>query len=55
MLRHVEVKIIDRFTCRLQYSLINYVTEDMICAGEDNGGKDACQVGIIELVDSESL
>lgn len=44
VLRHVQVQIIDRVTCRLQHSLINYVTEDMICAAVPNGGKDACNV-----------
>lgn len=51
-LQEVEVPIIDRDTCNNLYNLsskyqlqTDLVKADMICAGYEEGGKDACQVG----------
>ena len=45
MLRKVTVPIVGRETCRAQYSTVNMnINDNMICAGIDAGGKDACQV-----------
>ena len=42
-LRKVTVPIVGRETCRAQYGTSS-ITNNMICAGIDAGGKDACQV-----------
>ncbi|EDV37201.1 uncharacterized protein Dana_GF13335 [Drosophila ananassae] len=43
LLRAVEVEIVDRGTCGAQYLTKDYtVTEEMICAGYLEGGKDTC-------------
>lgn len=42
-LKKVTIKIIDRETCRNIY-VDTEVTNNMICAGELEGNKDACQV-----------
>ncbi|EDW10703.1 trypsin alpha-3 [Drosophila mojavensis] len=43
MLRAVEVEIMDRNTCGSQYSTKDYkITDEMLCAGVEQGGKDAC-------------
>ncbi|XP_037694503.1 mannan-binding lectin serine protease 1 isoform X3 [Choloepus didactylus] len=42
-LMEIEIPIVDHSTCQKAYaSLKKKVTEDMICAGEKEGGKDAC-------------
>lgn len=39
----IEIPIIDHRTCQEAYAPVkNKVTRDMICAGEKEGGKDAC-------------
>ncbi|EDW60454.1 trypsin beta [Drosophila virilis] len=44
MLRAVEVEIMDTNTCGAQYLTKDYtITDEMLCAGVDEGGKDACQ------------
>ncbi|EDV98088.1 trypsin [Drosophila grimshawi] len=44
MLRAVEVEIMDTNTCGAQYMTKDYtITEEMLCAGFLEGGKDACQ------------
>lgn len=44
LLRAVQVEIMDTSTCGAQYLTKDYsITEEMICAGADEGGKDACQ------------
>jgi trypsin len=42
-LRKVEVPIFNQRQCEIAYSSVNAVTERMICAGYEEGGKDACQ------------
>ena len=42
VLQHVTVNIMAREQCRARYS-INEITDNMICAGTERGGKDACQ------------
>jgi trypsin len=42
-LRKVEVPIFNQRSCEIAYSAINPVTERMICAGFEEGGRDACQ------------
>ena len=39
---HVDVPIVGRATCKLNYGSSS-VTNNMICAGLAEGGKDACQ------------
>ncbi|XP_065366760.1 serine protease 53-like [Calliphora vicina] len=41
-LQEVEVKIIDRVKCDASYGY-DRIGQDMLCAGSDAGGKDACQ------------
>nr|KAF6478072.1 mannan binding lectin serine peptidase 1 [Molossus molossus] len=42
-LMEIEIPIVDHHTCQRAYdSLKKKVTRDMICAGEKEGGKDAC-------------
>ncbi len=43
-LKTVDVPIVARDKCRQNYQSFNDITEQMFCAGVDNGGKDACQV-----------
>ncbi|PSN49651.1 hypothetical protein C0J52_14792 [Blattella germanica] len=42
-LQVVEVPIVDRQQCNDAYSEYGGITENMICAGLEEGGKDACQ------------
>ncbi|CAI6101063.1 unnamed protein product [Clonostachys chloroleuca] len=41
-LRYVSVPVIDRAECAADYSGINAITDNMFCAGLQQGGKDAC-------------
>lgn len=41
LLQKVEVPLVTRATCNAAYS--NKITESMVCAGFEAGGKDACQ------------
>lgn len=41
-LRHVDVEVVDRQACQKAYGDI-LVSETMMCAAVDGGGKDACQ------------
>uniref|UniRef100_A0A8D2IUJ4 Peptidase S1 domain-containing protein n=1 Tax=Varanus komodoensis TaxID=61221 RepID=A0A8D2IUJ4_VARKO len=41
-LREVNIKVINRRICKEQYIAQHPVTENMICAGDENGGKDSC-------------
>lgn len=50
VLRHVEVEIIEQPTCASAYSWVNTVTDGMVCAGVPDGGRDACQVIIPQLL-----
>ncbi|XP_073811913.1 trypsin beta-like [Musca autumnalis] len=40
---NAEVLIVDRNVCNRQYAGVNEITDDMLCAAVENGGKDACQ------------
>uniref|UniRef100_A0A670JSD6 Peptidase S1 domain-containing protein n=1 Tax=Podarcis muralis TaxID=64176 RepID=A0A670JSD6_PODMU len=44
MLREVNVTVIQRSVCNDEnhYKHLMYVTSNMLCAGDDKGGKDAC-------------
>ncbi|KAJ8736120.1 hypothetical protein PYW08_006776 [Mythimna loreyi] len=43
-LRHVELRVINQATCRSNYLLRGMViTENMLCSGWPNGGRDQCQ------------
>ncbi|XP_063702311.1 trypsin-2-like [Culicoides brevitarsis] len=42
-LRSVVVPIVDHDDCVWAYQNFNKITDDMICAGYTDGGKDACQ------------
>ena len=53
VLRHVEVPIVANRDCNLNYGMLRTqfgpqyavdIEETMLCAGVDEGGKDACQV-----------
>ncbi|XP_028895424.2 trypsin alpha [Zeugodacus cucurbitae] len=44
VLQAVELQIVDALQCGVQYATKNYViTEEMLCAGAENGAKDTCQ------------
>lgn len=44
LLQEVDVQIVDRIACGAKYITKDYtITEQMVCAGVDAGGKDACQ------------
>lgn len=38
----VDVPVISRSICTDQYSSVNRITSNMVCAGYSEGGKDAC-------------
>ena len=42
-LRYVDVKMVDRDFCNAPLSYNGLITDNMICAGVDAGGKDSCQ------------
>ncbi|KAL4876757.1 trypsin-like cysteine/serine peptidase domain-containing protein [Aspergillus karnatakaensis] len=42
-LRAVDIKVIDHALCREWYEDVRNVTDQMVCAGVQGGGKDACQ------------
>ena len=44
----VEVPIVDQEQCKSYYAP-DLITDDMMCAGLTEGGKDACQVSIDEI------
>lgn len=46
VLRQVEVEVVDRISCYLSYLGLNTVTNQMVCAGVPEGGRDACQVRV---------
>lgn len=41
-LRKVDIPIVSRTTCRSQYGT-SAITNNMICAAENQGGQDSCQ------------
>lgn len=43
-LRSVKLPIISAHRCNSSASYSGHITNNMICAGFNNGGKDACQV-----------
>uniref|UniRef100_A0A4W3K974 Granzyme A n=1 Tax=Callorhinchus milii TaxID=7868 RepID=A0A4W3K974_CALMI len=43
MLQEVNITIIDRKKCSEYYKNNSQITDDMLCAGDKRGGKDACQ------------
>lgn len=49
VVRHVQVPIVDNAVCNKLYAKLAHIVEleipeDMMCAGFDDGGHDACQV-----------
>lgn len=47
-LRKVLLPIVSDEKCRDAYEHIKVITDDMICAGYDAGGKDSCKVRSME-------
>lgn len=45
ILREVEVTVVDRKLCSCYYNNKPKITDDMLCAGNEQGHKDACTVG----------
>lgn len=43
-LREVEVTVVDRELCNCYYNRKPAITDDMLCAGNKQGNKDACLV-----------
>lgn len=43
ILQKAEVLIVDQNVCKKQYAGVNEITNVMLCAAVENGGKDACQ------------
>ena len=55
MVNHVQVPVISNRVCNKMYEKISnkvrlHILSDMMCAGFDVGGKDACQVGIVRSI-----
>ena len=55
VVNHVQVPVIDNILCNRMYAKIAnkvklHISEDMMCAGFDVGGKDACQVSHVGLL-----
>ena len=50
VLNQVNVPIVSRAECSHPQWYGNSITEDMVCAGYRNGGKDSCQVTLIPPV-----
>lgn len=42
-LRAAEVPIVNQEKCNNVYKMVGSITKRMLCAGFDNGGRDACQ------------
>lgn len=42
-LQSVEVPVVNKKTCAQDYQGFNEITASMLCAGEEEGGKDGCQ------------
>ncbi|XP_044739535.1 trypsin alpha-3-like [Chrysoperla carnea] len=42
-LYYADVQVINRKICATRYELYNTVSTNMVCAGYDNGSKDACE------------
>ncbi|KAM7344443.1 trypsin beta-like [Cochliomyia hominivorax] len=42
-LQQVSVEIVDQSVCQEKYNGVNEITDKMLCAGVNGGGKDACQ------------
>uniref|UniRef100_A0A4W3K883 Peptidase S1 domain-containing protein n=1 Tax=Callorhinchus milii TaxID=7868 RepID=A0A4W3K883_CALMI len=49
MLQEVNITIIDRKKCSEYYKNNCQITDDMLCAGDKRGGKDACQVSVCQV------
>lgn len=52
-LQQVEVDIIKRETCRIKYP--GLISEQMICAGFDIGGRDPCQVSFTQANETAKM
>jgi Trypsin len=49
-LQQAIVPVWNQSKCRNAYSKFGiHITENQLCAGYDNGGTDACQVGIFSI------
>ena len=58
ILQQAIVPVWNQSKCRDAYSKFGiHITENQLCAGYDNGGTDACQVGIFQflLMDTEGI
>ena len=49
ILREAELPILDRSTCAKDYGR-SLFTENMMCAGFQQGGVDTCQVGLMLVI-----
>ena len=49
-LRQASVPIVSHAKCTSADWLSGRVTTDMLCAGHETGGEDACQVGVLNQV-----
>ena len=43
-LLHVQLPILENAACRSSYHRVFRITDGMLCAGEQQGGRDTCQV-----------
>lgn len=58
VVRHVTLPLLDNDYCRILYHRISdiiplSISGDMMCAGVITGGRDACQVGMVTVINTQ--
>ena len=47
---YVDLPLVSRIECENAYHDVTNITEDMLCAGNMDGGKDECSVGKFNIL-----